>query len=174
MFQKPLKVSDGVVRQFQAGDVLDPQILPSIGPMTLFTLRAGPFVATTPEALLTLTPSRNFVDGTPGTSFQPAAGARGVVVGMSATVMNDTANRRGCIYRLRCNPNGNVTITSPIIGLLGVGNTVNVANVINGNQVNLSTDQWAITLSGTAKVGVTQEGIGGNQNFLLWGFEYVP
>ena len=174
MTLKPLKTVSGVISQFQAGDSIDPQFVPMIITSVPVSFSASQFTGSTPESLLTLTPCKNYVNGTPGTSFQATSGKTLVLAGMSSSFFDagGAGNVCGGVYRLRVNPTGAVTVTSPLVSLMGGGVPTLTKNVIDGNFVPLSTPPFVISISGTQSLGVTQEGNGANQNFLLWGFEY--
>jgi hypothetical protein len=174
VFQKPLKIVSGVVRQLQPGDFIDPQYTPAIVvDADLVTLRANNHVPSATESLVVVTPSVNYVDRTPSTSVSPGVGKLWILSAMSMTHLTTSGQPNGCIFRLRCNPTGSVVATSPQIGLIGTGAQINKSGVVSGNSVNISTDQWAVMVSGTNSVGITSEGSGGNASFLLWGFEVV-
>jgi hypothetical protein len=174
VFQKPLKIVSGIVKQLQPGDFIDPQYTPAVVvDAKLVTLRIDDHVSTSTESMVTSTPSVGYVDRTPGTSVAPGVGKLWILSGMSIAHLTTGGSPRGCIFRLRCNPTGNVVITSPQIGMVAAGAQFNKSGIVSGDSVNLSTDQWAIMVSGTQSIGVTSEGSGGKANFLLWGFEVV-
>jgi hypothetical protein len=174
VFQKPLKIVSGVVRQLQPGDFIDPQYTPAIVvDAKLVTLRVNGHTPPSAEGMVTVIPSVAYVDRPAVTSVQPGSGKLWILSGMSATIFANNKDASGCVFRLRCNPTGNASITSPQLGLIGVGASYGKNGSISGESVNLSTDQWAVMVSGTNSVGITSEGSGGNASFLLWGFEVV-
>jgi len=170
---KPLKVANGgVIAQFQPGDLVDPQFLPMVVPSTPVSFRANSIVGSATEALLSMTPSRNYVDGTAATSFQASPGKTLVFAGMAADVLNTANAACGCVYRLRVNITGAVTTASPQIGLLAVSDATMSKNAIDGNFVPLSFGQFTVSVTGTQSFGITQQGFGSGNGFMLWGFEY--
>jgi hypothetical protein len=174
VFQKPLKIVSGVVKQFQPGDFLDPQYTPAvIVDAKLVTLRVNGLAPSAIESMVAVTPAVGYVDKSSGTSVSPGTGKLWILSGASVAHETTDGNPRGCMFRLRCNPTGNTVVTSSQIGLIATGAQVGKVGVFSGNSVNLSTDQWAVTVSGTQSIGVTCEGSGGLASFLLWGFEVV-
>jgi hypothetical protein len=172
VFQKPLKIVSGVVRQLQPGDFIDPQYTPAvIVDAKLVTLSVNGLTPMVPESMVMVTPAVGYVNKPPATSISPGVGKMWILSGMSAAHETTDGNPRGCMFRLRCNPTGSTVVTSSQIGLIAAGAQVGKSGVFSGNSVNLSTDQWAVTTSGTQSIGVTCEGSGGLASFLLWGFE---
>lgn len=169
MALKPLKVANGVVAQFQPGDLVDPQFLPMVIPSTPVSFRST-FTGSATDTLLSLTPSRNYVDGVPATSHQSSAGKTLVFAGMSVAVDDAAVPTAGCIAKLRVNPTGPVTTASPQIGLVATG--ASIKGQTSGNFVPISFGQFTMAVSGTNSFGISATGSGAGSNVLLWGFEY--
>jgi len=141
---------------------------------TVFVLFATNFTAATTEAMITLTPSRNFVNAATGTSFTITGGKRFVLLGLTVATKNAGAAVQGVLVRVRVNPSGAVVTTSPPVISLGAGTTSATANVVGGGSSPIS-QGWPclIELPDTAQIGISQIGTAtaGNDVF-LWGYEY--
>lgn len=141
---------------------------------TIFALFATNFTAATTEALITLTPSRDFVNGSTGTSFTITSGKRLVLLGMTVVTKNAAGAVQGVIARVRVNPSGTVTASSPIIAILGAGTSSATANVVGSNSTPLS-QGWPCLyeLPDTAQIGISQIGTAtAGNDVCLWGYEY--
>lgn len=142
---------------------------------TRVVLYASNFTAATTEALITLTPSRDNVDSTTGTSFAVTSGKRLVILGVCASTRNAGAAVQGLVVKIRVNPSGTVTATSPLAGPpIGVGTSSATANVANSQCTSVS-QGWpaVIELSGTNQIGISQIGTATAGNDIsLWGYEY--
>lgn len=141
---------------------------------TPFTLRAINFTAATTEGMITLTPSRDYVDAATGTSFAVTAAKRMRILGACISVKNAGAAVQGVQVRVRINPSGAAVSSSPVIVAMGEGTESATANVAKGNCTPIDQD-FAMELSGTNQIGVSQIGTGtAGNDFILWGYEYTP
>lgn len=126
------------------------------------------FTAAATEALVTLTPVADGVAGSTGTSFAVTSGKKLRLVSMSVSTRNAGAAGQGVVCLLRMNPSGAAILTSPIIGSVGAGTTLAVANAVDFGAVNLDME-----LSGTMQLAVSQVGTATAGNtFTLIGYEY--
>jgi hypothetical protein len=141
---------------------------------TRFVLYATNFTAATTEALITLTPSRDNVDSTTGTSFAVTSGKRMVLLGICVSTRNAGAAVQGVVVKVRVNPSGAATATSPVVAIVGAGTNTATANVV-GSQCSPISSAWpsVIELSGNNQIGISQIGTATAGNEVsLWGYEY--
>jgi hypothetical protein len=127
---------------------------------TEVSFRAINFTAAGTEALVTLTPQRDFVDGGTGTSFAPTAKSILKLQSLCVMTQNAGAAVQGVIVRLRVNPTGTAVVGSPIVAIVGAGTTSATANNTGGTCLQFgdgmelfSTAQLAITQVGSATAG---------------------
>jgi hypothetical protein len=141
---------------------------------TRFVLYATNFTAATTEALITLTPSRDNVDSTTGTSFAVTAAKRLVLLGVCVTTRNAGAAVQGVVVKVRVNPAGAATATSPVVAIVGAGTSSATANVVGSQCTPISQSPPALyEISGTNQVGISQIGTATAGNEVsLWGYEY--
>lgn len=172
MLIKPLKITGGVVRQFQAGDVIDPKVVPAVvAAGKLVTIRVNDHVAANTDTVVTVIPSVGYVDLPATDSAQPGAGKSWILAGMSATTRTNDKDPFGCIFRLRCSSTGTVTTASSQVGIIGTGAQTDNQDIVNSASTPLLNSAVAIVVSGTQALGLSSEGAGGNHSFMLWGFE---
>ena len=133
---------------------------PTVITTTAFTLQAINFTAAGTEAVITLTPSRDFVDGSTGTSFAVTAKSSLKLQQICVTTKNAGAAGQGVIVRVRVNPTGAATVSSPVVLSIGAGTNLAIAGVVNttcsqfGDGTELAgTNQIAISQIGTATAG---------------------
>lgn len=132
------------------------------------------FTAATTEALVTLTPAADWVDGSTGTSFTITAGKRLVIIGMSCVTKNAGAAVQGVITRIRVSGTGAVTTASSTLAVCGAGTYSAIANVVGSLAVPVSAG-WPthIELSGTNQIGISQIGTAtAGNDVVVWGYEY--
>jgi len=140
---------------------------------TVFVIYAT-FTAATTEAMITLTPSRNFVNGATGTSLTITANKRFVLLGLSITTRNAGAAVQGVVVRVRVNPSGAAITTSPVVCVLGTGTFSATANVVSSVATPISCG-WPclIEMADPAQIGISQVGTAtANNDVCLWGYEY--
>ena len=168
--QSPLKVGDGVIRQFQTGDLISPQFLPYL--MSIFlTLRAENLTATTTESWITFMLSRSFIDVGSSTAYTVPVNTVFVPIGISIAGTNDTGVARGMIVRARC-AEGALTLTSPVLAMASVGCGVERVNVSYGGSVLIFPMMMPpVTIPPSSKIGMTIYGTGIRNHALLWGYE---
>lgn len=132
------------------------------------------FTAATTEALVTLTPSSDYVDGSTGTSFTITGGKRFVVLGLDCATRNAGAAVQGVTVRLRASASGAVTTSSPVIAQCNAGTLSATANIIAGSSTSVS-QGWPVVveLSGTQQLGVSQIGTAtAGNDVVVRGYEY--
>ncbi|MHC4332201.1 MAG: hypothetical protein ACYSUV_00405 [Planctomycetota bacterium] len=172
MFQKPLKIGSGVVKQFQIGDFVDPQYTPAVVVNgRLVTVRADGITAPAADAVIPVTPAVAYVDRPPTTSVQPGIGKAWILAGMTAATKTSSKSANGCLFRLRCNPAGAVTVASSQVGMIGSGAHFDKQDIVQSVSTSLLDSPIAITITGTQAIGVSAEGSNGAHSFFLWGFE---
>lgn len=125
---------------------------------------------------MTLTPVRDGVNGTTGTSFVVTSGKRLVLLSMTAITRNVGAASQGVCVHLRYNPAGATIVTSPVIAMTGAGTYLAVANNVGSGTVQLSLgwpSTFEISGDGTKTIGISQIGTAtaGNDAVLV-GYEY--
>lgn len=132
------------------------------------------FTAATTEAMITLTPATDWVNGSTGTSFTVTSGKRLVLLGMSCVTKNAGAAAQGVIVRLRVSASGVAATTSPAAAVCGAGTLLATANIVNGMAVQLTQAfPTIVELSGTQQVGISQIGTAtAGNDVTLWGYEY--
>jgi hypothetical protein len=143
---------------------------------TLVCYGATNFTAATSEAMITLTPVRDGVNQSTGTSFIVTSGKRLVLLALAVSTKNAGAAMQGVQLRLRYNPSGAVTTSSPVIGIIGCGTEAATANVVGANQLNFSVGSQAlieIVGDGTKQIGISQIGTAtAGNDVVLIGYEY--
>jgi hypothetical protein len=138
------------------------------------TFRAVNFTAATTEAMITLTPQRDYVDAATGTSFTVTSGKRLRLTSLTITTKNAGAAGQGVQVRVRVNPSGASIVTSPVVAVAGAGTALAVANVVGGMSVTFP-DDWTLELEGAAQLGISQIGTAtAGNDVLLNGYEYTP
>jgi hypothetical protein len=148
----------------------------NLGPQQAFTtavtFNAIGFTATAGDSMLTLTPYRDFVAGSTGTSFTVTAKSILRLQGMCLVTANAGAASQGVVVRLRINPSGTVTTSSPVLASLGVGTLLTTAAAANSMCL---TFREGIDLPSTAQLGISELGTttAGN-DVTIWGYERVP
>jgi hypothetical protein len=117
------------------------------------------FTAATTEAMVTLTPSGDYVDGSTGTSFTVTGGKRLVALNVHCATRNAGAAVQGLVVRLRVSASGAVTTSSPVLAECAVGTSSATANVAVQSQAQVS-QGWptVVELTGTQQLGVSQIG----------------
>ncbi len=132
------------------------------------------FTAATSEAMVTLTPVRDGVNGSTGTSFAITTGKRLVLLGMSVLTKNAGAAGQGVICRLRWNPGGAAIATSPIIAVAGAGTNLAIANVVGQGDIRISAGPlMGIEIPSGGQIGISQIGTAtAGNDVILWGYEY--
>jgi len=133
--------------------------------------RAEGFTASTTEALLTLTPMRDYAAGAPGTSHGVTAGKRLKLLRMSLVVRNVGAAGQGAVCSLRINPAGAAVIGSPATAVVAAGTSLAIANIAAFGETNV---EGEYDLNGSAQLAVSQIGpaLAGN-TLILHGYEYI-
>ncbi len=134
----------------------------------------GPAVVTT-EALLSLTPSRDAVDGSAVTSIAVTAGKRLRLTALTLTVRNTgTAAIVPVEIFVRVNPSGAAAVTSPIQYMMGAANpaatlqTMGFAHVLVHDGIEIPAGaQFGIS-------HVSRNTTNGVLNVVAYGFEYLP
>ena len=116
------------------------------------------FVATgaatvTSEAMVTLTPSSDFVVGATSTSFTVISGKRLRLQSVSVVYKTTAATALGGLFRLRISSSGAVTIATPMAVTLGTPNTIAAIGAISNDFVNFPD---GLELSGTMQFGISQ------------------
>lgn len=141
---------------------------------TIFTLRAVNFTSATTEAMVTLTPSRDLVEGAAGTTFTVTAGKRLVLIGVSVSCRNAGAAGQGVVVKVRSNPGGAAIVTSPIIAVSSAGTNLAIANVSGSGFALISPGYpCLIELSDPMQIGISQQGTAtAGNDVCLWGYEY--
>lgn len=141
---------------------------------TRFVLYATNFTAATTEALITLTPSRDNVDSSTGTSFAVTSAKRLALMGICISTRNAGAAVQGVLAKVRVNPSGAATASSPVIAIVGAGTNTATANVVGSLCTPISQGYPALhEISGTAQIGISQIGTATAGNEVsLWGYEY--
>lgn len=128
---------------------------------TLVVYQATNFTAATTEALITLTPVRDGVAGATGTSFVIPSGKRLVLLSLAVTTKNAGAAVQGVQVRVRHNPAGATTASSPVIAVAGAGTFIATANVVGGMSVPVSMS-WPSVIEilgdGVKTIGISQIG----------------
>jgi hypothetical protein len=129
------------------------------------------FTAATSEALLSLTPQRDFAAGTPGTSMTVTPGKRLRIAAIAVAMRNAAAAVQGIECRLRISVSGAVTVASPLVAVVAAGTSAATANVAGFAGDDFDT----IDLPASAQIGVSQLGTATAGNTLVVrGYEYTP
>lgn len=139
---------------------------------TELSLTASNTTGATSDTILTLTPTRDGVAGSTGTSFTPTSGKRIALTSMSTTWRNGTAAAGGVICFLRSNGAGATIATSPLLFALASG-ALTAASIGSsaGQQILFPKP---IVLAIGASVGVSQLAVGAVAGLYmtLQGYEY--
>lgn len=140
----------------------------------IFTLRSTNFTAATTEAMITLTPARDNVESSTGTTFTVTSGKRLVILGISVCTRNAGAAGQGVVVRIRVNPGGAAIVTSPVVAMVGAGTNLAIANVVGCGSTPVSAGfPTHIEVSGNSQIGISQIGTATAGNDVsLWGYEY--
>lgn len=126
------------------------------------------FTGATTEAILTLTPNADGVDGGTGTTFAVTSGKKLRLNGISVNTKNAGAAGQGIVCNLRMNPSGAAVVTSPTLATVGAGTELAIANVVGSGFTALD-----LELSGTMQLAITGVGTATAGNTVtLMGFEY--
>lgn len=126
---------------------------------TRVTLYATNFTATTSEGMITLTPSRDNVDGSTGTSVAVTAAKRMALIALCVSTKNAGAAVQGLQVRVRVNPSGAATTSSPVVATAAAGTASATANVAGGMCTPISQGAPMIyEISGNNQVGISQIG----------------
>lgn len=149
------------------------QLLTPLSNVTVCQFKGINFTAATSEGLVTLTPTRDFVESATGTSLGVTSGKRLRFIGLSISTKNAGAAVQGVQVRVRVNPAGAALVTSPVIAAGAAGTFIATANVAAGMWVDLTplgieiagNNQFAISQIGTATAG---------NDVVLHGYEYTP
>lgn len=123
------------------------------------------------EALMTLTPVRDAVNGTGATTLTVTSGKRLRITGILCSVRASAAVASWAAFSLRCNPSGAVTATSPVIAQAEVGTPAQVI----GSAAQLSFDiPDGIEFSGTEQFGISHIAAATTvlETVTIVGFEY--
>jgi hypothetical protein len=144
------------------------------GTKTVRVFRGLNFTAATSEALVTLTPSADWVDAATGTSFTVTSGKRLVLVALYSSSKAAGAAVQAVTVKLRASASGAVTTSSPVVAMCSAGVVSATANITNGSVAQIS-QSWptVIELSGAMQFGISQVGTAtaGNDVSLLT-YEY--
>jgi hypothetical protein len=139
---------------------------------TELSLTAANTTGATSDTILTLTPTRDGVAGSTGTSFTPTSGKRIALTAMSVVWRNGTAAAGGVICFLRSNGSGATINTSPMLFALASGPlTAASTGSSAGFQIIFPKP---IVLAIGASVGVSQLAVGAVAGLYmtLQGYEY--
>lgn len=123
------------------------------------------------EALMTLTPVRDGVNGTGATSLTVTSGKRLRITGILVTVRASAAVASWAAFTLRVNPSAAVTATSPVVAQVEVGTPAQVI----GSTASIAFDvPDGIEFSGTMQFGVSHVAAATTvlETVTLVGFEY--
>jgi hypothetical protein len=128
------------------------------------TLHAVNVVGVTTEALFSMTPVTDFVNGTAGTSYTVPTGKKLVITSITATSKVNGATESATTFNLRVNPSGAAAATSPIAwtGTTGCPDPASVAN--NGLPPICATFPDGIEIPAGAGVGVSRVATGSTHN----------
>jgi len=129
---------------------------PFVAPTTAVSFTATGFTASGSEAMVTLTPIRNFVAGSTGTSFAVTSQSTLKLQSICIVTANAGAATQGVVVRVRINPTGAATTSSPVVFSIGTG-TLNAATAAIANSSCAFLGE-GLELSGTAQVGISQIG----------------
>ena len=141
-------------------------------PRTALTFRGINFTAATAEGLVTLTPSRDYVDGATCTTCTVTASKRMRITNACITTKNAGAAGQGVIVRIRVNPSAGCTTTSPVMAALGAGTYLAIANVVGSTCTLVDVDN-TLEISGSAQICVSQIGTAtAGNDVVVMGYEY--
>lgn len=141
-------------------------------PRTQFSLCALAFTAATTEAMITLTPVRDGVASSTGTTFPVTGGKRLRLISWCVATRNAGAAVQGLSVRLRIDPASTVTTADPAVAILAAGTASATANVANATCQQLDVDN-GLEISGSAQVGISQIGTAtAGNDVCLNGYEY--
>jgi hypothetical protein len=142
----------------------------------LVTYHGINFTAATTEAMVTLTPVRDGVNGSTGTSFVVTSNKRFVLLALTVLTKNAGAAGQGVITRLRYNPAGATIVSSPILAVAGAGTSLAIANIVGVGFATLSQGwptHYEIAGDGTKTIGISQIGTAtAGNDVTLVGYEY--
>jgi ribosomal protein L27 len=139
---------------------------------TELSLTAANTTGATSDTILTLTPTRDGVAGSTGTSFTPTSGKRIALTAMSVTWRNATAAAGGVICFLRSNGAGATVATSPLLFALASG-ALTAATIGHSNGATVIFPKPIVLVVG-GSVGVSQLALGAVAGLYmtLQGYEY--
>lgn len=155
--------SDGTLLQLlrvsakgtQAALALAVQNLKDSGRVYCNFATAAPVTGVTTEALITLTPYRDLVAGSTGTTFAVTAGKRLRIQQIIVTLRATSTVAVGGVVRLRLLA-GTVVVTSPVHATLGcMSSDLSTAAAGNAQSVTINFPD-GLELSGTMQLGLTQ------------------
>lgn len=140
------------------------------GARVLCSYTASAVTGVTAEALITLTPYKDLVAGSTGTTFAVTAGKRLRLQTLVVTWRNNTAAAGGVTVRFRTLA-GTVLVGSPV--QLSVNATTSLATIGSGATSSLAFPD-GMELSGTMQFGLTQLAVGAVVGFdvHVTGYEY--
>jgi hypothetical protein len=136
----------------------------------LCTFTASAVAGVTTEGLITLTPYKDLVAGSTGTTFAVTAGKRLRIQSIAVTWRNNTAAAGGVTVRLRLLA-GTVLVGSPVHGSL---NATTALATIGSGATSFMNIPDGLELSGTMQFGLTQLAVGAVVGFdvHVTGYEY--
>ena len=141
-------------------------------PRTALTFRGINFTGATTEGLVTLTPSRDYVDGTTCGTCTVTASKRMRITNVCIVTKNAGAAAQGIIVRIRVNPSAACIATSPVMAALGAGTYLAIANVVGSGCTNIDIDN-SHEISGSAQICVSQIGTAtAGNDVVVTGYEY--
>jgi len=128
------------------------------------------FTGSTTEAMLSLIPIIEGVAGTAATSFTPTAGKTFRLQSMCVSARNAGAAAQGVVIQLRRSNTSTVATTSPLVGTVGTGTGIAIANVSNSNCMSFTDGiEWTNgQYFGVSAIGSATS----NNTVVLSGFEY--
>jgi hypothetical protein len=127
---------------------------PIVQETTVVTFRAIGFTGGA-DTQLTVTPQRNFVDGTPATTLTVPSGRLLHLQTFCVGVTNAGAAVQGIVARLRVQPAAASTVSSPLVATVGVSTNVATAGAANAACIYLGD---GIELSGANQLGISAVG----------------
>lgn len=133
------------------------------------------FTAATTEALVVVTPVRDYVNGSTCTtnSCPVTASKRLRLVGVSVCTRNAGAAGQGVVVKVRVNPSGAAVATSPVVAICGAGTQLAIANVVNCTHCVIDQDTVNTEITGDDQLAISQIGTAtAGNDVILYGFEY--
>jgi hypothetical protein len=136
------------------------------------TLFAATFsgAPTLTETLINLVANRDGIPAAASNSISVTQGKTLRITQVSLTIQNSAAVAAGALVRLRMNPTGAVTLTSPLIVSVGASALNAVINGFGQNDLDVVE---GLEISGTMQIGATLMGVAtGTAHLAILGFEY--